>query len=101
MDMWTISEIAKGIFYLSICTVAVCVAGYLTGRDKFTSVQFAVYGTIMAVVSGITWLYCEITGDMGWTIVAISTISAVLILFFLGNPVINRIGRKLNGTDKL
>ena len=34
MDMWTISEIAKGIFYLSICTVAVCVAGYLTGRDN-------------------------------------------------------------------
>lgn len=51
MDMWTISEIAKGIFYLSISTVAVCVAGYLTGRDKFTSVQIAVYGTIMAVVS--------------------------------------------------
>ena len=38
MDMWTISEIAKGIFYLSICTVAVCVAGYLI----FSKVRYGI-----------------------------------------------------------
>lgn len=96
LDVYGFSTLHEGIVVLAACVFIVCMTGFLFGWHRFLTIQFGVYCILTMLVWGGVWVYSLYSGGVDAGVLAAALAVTFLVCFFVGNPIVSFLGRKLD-----